>query len=97
MRNYSPLPNNPTLSDVIIKLNDILQTRDDDVREFNNLKNAYLTGRTRSDRTIAPTSHTDVASVDKAGDEFFVGGYIYRVVLDGTALKWARIIADITW
>lgn len=97
MKNLSPLPPNATAEDVKIKVADIIQQRDEDVREFNSLNNTYLTGRTRKDRTTAPTSNSDVASVDKAGDRFYTGGYIYELVLDGTTLKWARITADITW
>lgn len=70
--------------------------RTDDVTEIAQLKNKYLTGRVRTDRTY-PAGHADVNATDKEGD--IVRSTTHEVVLinaSGT-LTWAQSALDITW
>lgn len=95
MKPYAPLVN-VSLSGIAAWLLGISKQRTDDVTEINNLKNRYLLGRIRSDRSF-PASHSDVNVTDKEND--IVRSATFQVVLfnDGGTLKWARSALDVTW
>lgn len=88
----------PPVGDIEIFCEAITRLREDDVKEVNNLNTKFISGRHRIDRTTAPASNSDVApNVDRRGDYFYNSSYVYLLVLDGSDLKWARIIANVGW
>lgn len=73
----------------------ILKERPNDINDFTNLQNRFVSGR-KSGKI--PTGATDISSTDRIGDINYDDAYLYLVTLDsmGDAV-WARIALDISW
>ncbi len=68
------------------EFNDIVVgSREDDIREFNNLPNRFVSGR-KVERI--PSSSTDVLASDKVGDINYTSDSFYVLLDDGGNLVW---------
>lgn len=91
-----PYPNldDEDLPDVCTVLRFIVRERANDVTDWNNLQNTYLSGRSVGK---IPTSSIDVAATDKVGDQSFAvdGSYFYILVNASGTARWRRIALGI--
>ena len=73
----------------------ITRERANDINDFNNLKNRFMSGRKVG---RIPTGATDVLDSDRVGDFNFDDQYYYLVSTDGSGNAiWARIALDTGW
>lgn len=83
-----PLPN-----DIDKWKAEVVRMRESDVADFDNLYKQFMqigSGVTRSSRTTAPTSSTNVSTTDNDGDFYAVPGFLYILVNNSGTLKWQR-------
>jgi hypothetical protein len=74
----------------------ILKERRNDVNDFNNLKNIFMSGRKTGK---IPTSSADVTNADRIGDfnYDYTSGYLYLLVDNAGTGVWSRIALDTSW
>ena len=65
-------------------LRSILSARGDDISEFDNLKNTFMSGRKVGK---VPTESADIAAADRAGDFNYDEDYLYLF----TGTDWRRL------
>jgi len=76
------------LPDVANSVDEMVRERRQDIKDYDNLNNRFISGRKVG--TI-PTGATDVNSGDKAGDFNYDADYIYILVdLGGGNAEWRR-------
>lgn len=77
-------------------LTDMVKQRRQDVNDFNNLQNRFITGRIVG---RIPTGAADLQPGDKVGDTNFEAStsYLYRIVDNSGTPVWARIQMDMVW
>jgi len=71
----------------------ILRERRADVKDFNNLKNVFISGRKVGK---IPTASNDVTDGDRVGDFNYSASYLYLCVNDAGSAKWRRVALS-TW
>jgi len=86
MRNYLRLAS-ATLGAALDTLEDIIQKRRDDVKDFDNLNNIFISGRKTA---RIPSGATDVLPTDKVGDINYDLSYAYVLTQDGATVEWRR-------
>lgn len=79
-------PSNP--KELIDCVRYIQKNRKDDVNQFNNLKNVFISGR-RSDKI--PTSSTDVTNLDFVGDFNVTASFAYFLIDNAGTAVWRRV------
>lgn len=95
MRSKYPILRDYTLDEVIRVLREIIRYRtNEDLIDWNNLRNIYLTGRIVAK---VPTGPTDVASTDEVGDISYDGTYQYTLVDVSGTPTWDRRALDTSW
>lgn len=80
--------------DILELLRYITKERPNDIREFENLKNVFMSGRKVGK---IPTGATDTTVYDRVGDFNFDNSYLYLVIDDSGTAKWARVALNIAW
>jgi hypothetical protein len=80
-----------TLQEVVKVMEYITKERRNDVADFDNLKNVFMSGRKVGK---IPTSPTDIDVTDRVGDFNYDPDYIYLCVDDGGA-EWRR--TSLSW
>lgn len=73
--------------DIELLLRYILKERQNDVKDFDNLNNNFISGRKVGK---IPTGAADVSSSDKVGDFNYDVNYIYIVVNNAGTAQWRR-------
>ena len=77
-----------TNESIVSALNYMVRARKDDITEFDNLGNVFISGR-KVDRI--PTGSTDIVATDSVGDFNYDENYIYILVIDGSSnIVWRR-------
>jgi hypothetical protein len=89
MKNY-PNSFENTVEDLGTALRAITRLRQQDVADFNNLPNVFISGRRVGK---IPTSSADVADTDKIGDVSFAldGSYVYYLISNAGVASWRRV------
>ena len=76
----------------------ITRERPIDIKDFDNLKNRFMSGRKVGK---VPTGANDTTPSDKVGDFNIAedGGffYFYTLVDDSGTAKWGRVVLDTSW
>lgn len=84
-----------TIEDMKTMLRYINKERPNDVSDFENLKNVFMSGRKVAK---VPTGASDVALSDRVGDFNYDDAYFYLLTTDGLgAAVWGRIALDTSW
>ena len=86
MKNY-PNIKPESSKDVFTLLRYITRERRNDVNDFNNLRNIFVSGR-KVDKI--PTGAADISSPDRVGDFNFDADYIY-ICVDNSGAAWRRV------
>lgn len=101
MKNYPSLfldasDKNPTIDDIKEFIRYVTKERRNDVNDFTNLKNTFLSGRLVGK---VPTGAADISPTDRVGDTNFdyATGFMYRVVDNAGTAVWARVALDTSW
>lgn len=76
-----------TLDDLKTQMRDITRTRKDDIAEFNNLQNTFISGRKVNK---IPTASNDVSATDRLGDFSYDASYMYILVDNSGTPEWRR-------
>lgn len=85
MKTY-PLVNRP--EQLVDFAKDVARKRQEDIVEFNNLPNVFISGRKVAK---VPTGSADVAPSDRIGDLNYDASYLYICVDDGGTAAWRRV------
>lgn len=85
-----PYPNltSETIENVFNVLRYIIKERRNDVNDFENLKNVFISGRKVGK---LPSGASDIADTDRIGDFNYDSDYIYIVVDDAGTNEWRRV------
>lgn len=76
-----------TLSDIQEIINYIMKERKNDVNDFNNLNNIFISGRKVGK---IPTGATDIVATDRLGDFNYDADYLY-ICVDNSGAEWRRV------
>jgi hypothetical protein len=86
------------IGDVADVMQNMILERTNDIKDFDNLNNVFISGRKVGK---VPTGATDVTSSDKIGDFNIasIGGtfYLISLVNNGGTPVWARVAMTISW
>lgn len=74
--------------DIAQVVRDIVRTRDQDIGDYNNLPNRFISGRSVS---RVPSSSADVIAGDRIGDASYDHQYIYYLIDNAGTAEWRRI------
>lgn len=91
MKPFPKLQDN-TLTEVINVIQYILKERRNDVSDFDNLKNVFISGRKVGK---IPTGSSDISDTDRLGDYNYDADYLY-LCIDDSGAAWRRV-ALTTW
>lgn len=88
-----------TIDDVVENLQEIARIREDeDISDFDNLTERFVTGRGLFETRTAPSSASDVLATDQEGDIVNDNTYEYKLLnISGTGLRWDRRTLDVSW
>ena len=94
----SQYPSIITETNVVETLQEIVRLREDeDVSDFTNLPNRFVSGRGLFQTRVAPSSSSDVLATDVEGDIVNDATHEFKLLeLSGT-LAWTRILLDTAW
>lgn len=95
MNDYPQLtPDNPESVKELLRT--ITEERLNDVKDFDNLQNRFMSGRKTGK---VPTGANDVSDIDRVGDfnYDFTSGYYYLLVDNSGTAVWARMPLDTAW
>lgn len=87
MKSYSTLIEN-NLESHTRALQQITRLRNEDIGDWNNLANTYVSGRKVG---RVPSSSVDVIDGDRVGDINYDLNYLYLLSTDGVTPAWRRI------
>jgi hypothetical protein len=76
-----------SVDDLYVLARYILKERNNDVNDFNNLKNIFMSGRKVG---RIPTDSLDVLSSDRIGDMNYDDAYIYILIDNAGTPEWRR-------
>ncbi len=94
----SQYPSIITEDDVISALREIIRLRqDEDIPDFTNLNNIFVTGRGLFTQRTAPSSNSDVLATDNEGDIVNDATHEYKLLDISGTLKWDRRTLDVAW
>ncbi len=94
----SQYPSLITEDNVIETLQEMVRLREDeDISDFTNLPNRFVSGRGLFLTRAAPSSPTDVLSTDVEGDIVNDATYEYKLLTISGTLTWIRTLLDTTW
>lgn len=85
--NPFPKMQDKTLDEAVKVIEYITKERRNDVADFDNLKNVFMSGRKVGK---IPTGSSDISDTDRLGDFSYDASYLYLVINDSGA-KWRRI------
>jgi hypothetical protein len=88
MQPYPVIPKDSTLEFLTEKAAYVQRLREEDIENFNNLKNIFISGRKVGK---IPTSSTDITAGDRVGDFNYTASHLYIVVDDAGSGEWRRI------
>lgn len=74
--------------DIARVVRDLVRTREQDIIDFNNLPNRFISGRSVG---RVPTSSSDVLATDRVGDASYDNQYIYYLIDNAGTAEWRRI------
>ncbi len=77
-----------TFADVQRQLREITNVRKDDIAQFRNLPEIFVSGRTVGK---IPASSTDVAASDRLGDRSNDDSFFYLLVDNAGTAEWRRV------
>lgn len=84
--------------DVVQALQEIARLREvEDISDFRNLKQQFVSGRGRFTQRAAPSSASDVAATDSLGDIVNDATYEYKLLNISGTLLWDRRTLDTSW
>ena len=86
MREY-PTLSREDLNEILETLKFMIKERKNDVNDFFNLKNVFISGRKVAK---IPTGASDIIVTDRIGDFSFDTSYIYIVVDNTGTAEWRR-------
>lgn len=87
MKNFPKMVVN-TSEDTVTLCQFILKERPNDVSDFSNLSNIFMSGRKVGK---IPTGSSDVENTDRVGDFNYDDAYLYLVVETGGNAEWRRV------
>lgn len=87
MEAYPVVTVNAGLKELVKSASYIQRLREDDISDFSNLVNVFMSGRKVNK---IPASSADVVAGDRVGDFNYSAAYLYLVV-DNTGAEWRRI------
>jgi len=70
---------------------DIARIREEDVEDFSNLNNVFISGRKVGK---VPTGSADIAVTDRIGDFNFDANFIY-ICVDDSGAAWRRVTLEV--
>lgn len=76
------------LGSVLHLMQYITKERKNDIRDFNNITNNFISGRKVGK---IPSSATDIIASDKVGDFNYDANYIYICVENSGSAEWRRV------
>jgi len=88
MKTYPSLTTKDT-EDLAKALQQIIRIRKEDVQDYDNLNNVFISGR--SVGRVVPTTSADVLDTDRLGDILFTATYIYNLIDNSGTLEWRRV------
>lgn len=95
MRNTYPLLLSGSEKDIKDVLSDIIRLRQtEDLPDFNNLVNVFVSGRSVN---RIPSAPNDVLATDSQGDISYDDDYQYTLVMVSGSLLWDRRALDTGW
>lgn len=81
-----PIVNRP--EDLVDFAKDVARKRQEDIANFNNLPNLFMSGRKVGK---VPTGSSDIAPSDRVGDFNYTTSYLYICVDNGGTAAWRRV------
>lgn len=85
---YEVVPEDADIGDIIFFCQNVTRTREDDIDNFNNLKNIFMGGRKVGK---FPTGSSDIEATDRIGDFNYDADYLY-ICVDDSGAAWRRVI-----
>lgn len=76
------------LADALEFCREVAKERTNDIKDFDNLKNVFMSGRKVGK---IPSASSDVAATDRIGDFNYSASYFYILVDNGGTAAWRRI------
>jgi len=88
-----------TVSDIVDNLQEIARLREaEDISDFQNLTQRFVSGRGLFETRAAPSSPSDVLSTDEEGDIVNDATHEYKLLnISGTGLRWDQRALSIGW
>ncbi len=84
--------------DVLRALQEIVRLREtEDISDFQNLNNRFVTGRGLFRSRAAPSTPTNVLATDSEGDIVNDATYEYKLLNISGVLKWDRRALSVGW
>lgn len=93
-------PETRNSTDVVKNLQEIARLREtEDISDFENLSNRFVSGRGLFRQRSAPSSPTDVLATDNEGDIVNDNSFEYKLLdIDGSGtLRWDRRALNTSW
>lgn len=94
MRKY---PSNIHSNNILSAVRDIAASRDEDIRDYESLRDTKMKGRLRTGVRSVPSSAADVLAGDLQGDKLNDDTYAYELVQTTSGLLWDRRSLDVGW
>lgn len=82
-----PLLGKGSIADVNRCLETVVKQRTQDIKDFDNLQNTYISGRKVGK---IPTGATDISPSDRIGDINYDNSYLYIVINNSGTAEWRR-------
>lgn len=85
--------------DIIPALQEITRLREtEDISDFDNLPQRFVSGRGLFETRAAPSSPSDVLATDELGDIVNDATHEFKLLnISGTGLRWDRRALDVAW
>jgi len=85
--------------DVVRSLQEMARIREDeDIGDFTNLPQRFVSGRGLFETRAAPSSPSDVLATDELGDIVNDATHEFKLLnISGTGLRWDRRALDVSW
>jgi hypothetical protein len=84
--------NTESADDLSLVVRDMVKKRSDDVDDYNNLPNRFMSGRKVGK---IPTSSTDVVATDNIGDFNYTSTSYYLLINTGTTAEWRKFTLNV--
>lgn len=84
--------------DVVGSLQEMARLRDEDISDFQNLNQQFVSGRGLFETRAAPSSPSNVLATDELGDIVNDATHEFKLLnISGTGLRWDRRALDVSW